>query len=199
MKNIFATLYNKLASINVVKVKEDKTIEVFNIVESVPDNTYQHGFAFGIDISLPAKFSFLVNFSKDVSGGALFNSEKFAVTNADGVVLAEIPPRNRWNFSFGNRNLFKTGISFNINYRYQLPATNFTSIINKSAKATPNQPFVDEFNIIDAQISKKIIPIKSIIKVGGTNLGGRLYQTTIDNPFIGTTYYIALLFDELLN
>lgn len=87
-----ATFLNKLSSINVVKIKEDKSTEVFNIVESFPDNSYQHGFAFSADFMLPAKFNFGLNYSKDVSNGALFNSETFAVISASGNILAEIPP-----------------------------------------------------------------------------------------------------------
>jgi iron complex outermembrane recepter protein len=194
-----ATFLNKLSSINVVKIKEDKSTEVFNIVESFPDNSYQHGLAFSADFMLPEKFSFGLNYSKDVSNNTLFGSESFVVVSANGNILAEIPPRDRWNFSFGNRNILKTGISFKVTYRYQSPASNFTSIVNKNAKATANQPFIDELNIIDAQVSGKIPMLKSILKIGGTNLGGKVYRTTIGNPYIGSTFYVSLLFDELLN
>ena len=194
-----ATFLNKLGSINVVKVNADKSTEVFNIVESYPDNTFQQGLAFSVKVGLPLKFFFSTNYSKDVSNSSLFSSENFAVINSLGNVLADIPPRNRWNFSVGNSNLFKTGISVNINYRFQSPASNFTSIVAKAAKSTQNQPFIPELNLFDAQISKKISSLKTILKLGGTNIGGSIYQTTIGNPYIGSTYYISLTFDELMN
>ena len=179
--------------------RSDKSTEVFNIVESYPDNTFQQGLAFSVKVGLPLKFFFSTNYSKDVSNGSLFSSENFAVINSLGNVLADIPPRNRWNFSVGNSNLFKTGISVNINYRFQSPASNFTSIVAKAAKSTQNQPFIPELNLFDAQISKKISSLKTILKLGGTNIGGSIYQTTIGNPYIGSTYYISLTFDELMN
>lgn len=147
-------------------------------------------------MGLPFKFYFTTNYSKDVSNNSLFSAENFAVINSLGNVLEDIPPRNRWNFSLGNGNLFKSGISLNISYRHQSPSSNFTSIV---AKANQNQPFVPALNLFDAQISKKISSLKTIIKLGGTNLGGDIYRTTIGNPYIGSTYYIALTFDELMN
>lgn len=192
-----STFLNKISSIDVIKVNPDKSTEVFNIVESFPDNTFQHGLAFSMNVRLPLNCYFTTNYSKDVSNSSLFSAENFAVTNSLGNVLADIPPRNRWNFSLGNSNLFKTGISLNISYRHQSPSSNFTSIVAKAAKATQNQPFIPALNLFDAQISKKISSLKTIVKLGGTNLGGDIYRTTIGNPYIGSTYYISLTFDEL--
>jgi iron complex outermembrane recepter protein len=194
-----STFINKIGSINVVKVNPDKSTEVFNIVESYPDNTFQHGLAFSVKVGLPLKFYFTTNYSKDVSNSSLFGTENFAVINTIGNVLEEIPPRNRWNFSLGNSNLFNTGINFNISYRHQSPSSNFTSIVAKAAKATQNQPFIPELNLFDAQISKKISSLKTIVKLGGTNIGGDIYRTTIGNPYVGSTYYVSLTFDELMN
>lgn len=110
-------------------------------------------------MGLPFKFYFTTNYSKDVSNNSLFSAENFAVINSLGNVLEDIPPRNRWNFSLGNGNLFKSGISLNISYRHQSPSSNFTSIV---AKANQNQPFVPALNLFDAQISKKISSLKQL-------------------------------------
>ena len=140
-----------------------------------------------------------INYSKNVSNNTLFTTERFSVTNAKGDILAEIPPRDRWNMSLSNKNVFKTGISFNVSYRYQSPATNFTPLVPSAAKGSPNQPFIPEYSIIDAQISKKISSLKTILKIGGTNIGGSIYRTTIGNPYIGSMFYVSLTFDELMN
>jgi len=52
---------------------------------------------------------------------------------------------------------------------------------------------------LDAQISRKISSIKSIVKLGGTNLTGKLYTTGWANPSVGAMYYVSITFDELLN
>jgi iron complex outermembrane recepter protein len=59
--------------------------------------------------------------------------------------------------------------------------------------------FIPQFNTLDAQISKKLPSIKSILKVGGTNIMGNNYFTGWGNPTIGSMFYIGLTFDELLN
>lgn len=51
----------------------------------------------------------------------------------------------------------------------------------------------------DAQVSKKISSIKSIVKIGGTNIGNKLYTTGWGNPSVGGMYYVSIMFDELLN
>jgi hypothetical protein len=52
---------------------------------------------------------------------------------------------------------------------------------------------------IDAQVSWKVPSIKSIIKVGGTNIGGNPYIQAFGSASIGSMYYVAITFDELLN
>jgi iron complex outermembrane recepter protein len=194
-----STYPNKTGSINVIKIKPDQTTELFNIVQNYPDNTYQHGLAASIEYALPAKFNLRANYSRDVVNAHLLKAETSPVVSANGTILDEIPPRSRWNISLGNSNLFKTGISFNVSVRHQAPALNFTSIVPKNARATSNQPFLPAQTIVDAQLSKKIHSLKSLLKIGTNNLLGTTYRTTIGNPYIGRLLYVSLIFDELLN
>ena len=58
---------------------------------------------------------------------------------------------------------------------------------------------IPAYSTFDAQVSKRVPAIKSIVKLGGTNIGNKLYTTSWGNPSVGGLYYISLLFDELLN
>jgi len=40
--------------------------------------------------------------------------------------------------------------------------------------------------------------MKSVFKIGGTNLGGNDYRTNFGAPFIGQMYYVSITFDEFL-
>jgi hypothetical protein len=40
--------------------------------------------------------------------------------------------------------------------------------------------------------------MKTVVKIGGTNIGGGDYRTNLGSPFVGQTYYISLTFDEFL-
>jgi outer membrane cobalamin receptor len=51
---------------------------------------------------------------------------------------------------------------------------------------------------VDAQVSYKVTSIKTLVKVGGTNILGGDYRTNLGGPFIGQQYYISLTFDEFL-
>jgi iron complex outermembrane receptor protein len=45
----------------------------------------------------------------------------------------------------------------------------------------------------------KVPVIKSIIKLGGTNLFGKSYIQAYGSPNVGSTYYVSITFDQLLN
>ena len=49
-----------------------------------------------------------------------------------------------------------------------------------------------ETYVIDAQMNYAIPSLKSIIKVGATNLGGDEYQSAVGTGNIGSQYYISL-------
>jgi outer membrane cobalamin receptor len=57
---------------------------------------------------------------------------------------------------------------------------------------------VPEFGVVDAQVSYKISSMKTMVKLGGTNLFGGDYRTNFGGPFVGQMYYISLTFDEFL-
>jgi iron complex outermembrane receptor protein len=56
---------------------------------------------------------------------------------------------------------------------------------------------VPAYGVVDAQISY-LTPLKTVVKIGGTNIGGGDYRTNFGAPFIGQTYYVSLTFDNLL-
>ena len=98
-------------------------------------------------------------------------------------------PRYRLNFGFSNRNVYKN-IGFALNWRWQ------EEFLWESAAGTG---LIPSYNSLDAQVSYKWDDIKTIVKLGGTNILNNYYQTGFANPRIGGLYYISLTFDELLN
>ena len=55
------------------------------------------------------------------------------------------------------------------------------------------------YGVIDAQVNYKVSSIKTIVKLGATNVGGPDYRTNFGSSFIGQTYYVSLIFDEIMN
>jgi len=97
-------------------------------------------------------------------------------------------PTNRYSVGVGNRKITKN-LGLNVNFRYQ------DSFWWESSYGVGTIP---AYGVLDAQVSYKMSPIKSVIKIGGTNLGGADYRTNIGAPFIGQMYYVSLTFDEFL-
>lgn len=148
------------------------------------------GWAIGLDYLLPGNYALGAN----VSSNYLTNKDQIPV----GFVTGFNTPKYRYNLSFGNRNVARTNIGFNVVWRHQDSFVWESSFANTQATAR-QQTIIPAYGTLDAQISKKISSLKSIIKIGGTNLTGKLYTQSWGNPSVGSMYYISLNFDELLN
>ncbi len=97
-------------------------------------------------------------------------------------------PKNRGSIGISNRKIFKN-FGASINYRYQ------TAFLWESSYGTWNVP---EFGVLDAQVSYAVSSLKSVFKLGATNLGGGDYRTNLGAPYVGQQYYISVTFDEFL-
>jgi outer membrane receptor protein involved in Fe transport len=148
------------------------------------------GWAIGLDYLLPGNYTIGAN----VSSNYLMDKENIPV----GFVTFFNTPKYRYNVSFGNRNIAGSNFGFNVVYRRQDSFLWEGSFGNAVATAR-QQTIIPAYGTLDAQISKKVPSIKSILKVGGTNLLGTLYTQSWGNPLVGSMYYVSLNFDQLLN
>jgi outer membrane receptor protein involved in Fe transport len=51
---------------------------------------------------------------------------------------------------------------------------------------------IPAFGTLDAQVNYKIPSVKSVIKIGGSNILNKYYYSAFGNPRIGAIYYISL-------
>lgn len=110
-------------------------------------------------------------------------------------------PDYRFNLGFGKRITSGSKFGFNINFRHQnafLWEASFNQPTTTGIGFFTNTT-VPAINNIDAQVSMKLPSMKSILKVGGTNIGGKPYMQAYGSAFVGSMYYVSLSFDELLN
>ena len=91
-------------------------------------------------------------------------------------------PNHQVKLSIGNPEVFKN-FGFNVDGRYKGEYLWESSIANA---------VMPETYVIDAQMNYAIPSLKSIIKVGATNLGGDEYQSAVGTGNIGSQYYISL-------
>lgn len=98
-------------------------------------------------------------------------------------------PNNRFSVTLSNRELFKN-FGFSASFRWQE---------SFQWESSFGDWLVPEFGVFDAQVNYKFESLKTIVKIGGQNIGGGDYRTNSGAPFVGQQYYISLTFDEFLN
>lgn len=94
-------------------------------------------------------------------------------------------PEVRYNLGLGNKEVFKN-VGFNVNYRWQ------DKFYWNSSFASGDVP---SFTTIDAQVNLKVPSVKSMIKIGGSNLLNKYYFTSYGNPAVGALYYIGITYN----
>ncbi len=107
----------------------------------------------------------------------------------DGLQASFNTPEWRFNLKIANRKV-TDNLGFNIQYKWQ------DAFLWESSFG---EGIVPSFGSLDAQVSYKFEDLKSILKVGGSNILNERYTTSFGNPRVGSLYYIAISFDEFLN
>lgn len=154
---------------------------VYSAYVNSPEDVNSYGVSLGITYSLPKYY-------------ALNGSYSFATFDDNSGVNSQVrtafnTPENKFTVGIGNRKVTKN-FGFNINFRWQ------EKFLWQSDFGSWNVP---EFGVLDAQLSYKVPSIKTIFKLGGTNLAGNDYRTNLGGPFVGQQYYLSLTFDEFFN
>lgn len=90
-------------------------------------------------------------------------------------------PKHKVKASFGNTALFKN-FGFNVNYRWS------DSYFWEASFADGDIP---AFTVLDAQINYSVPSIKSVFKVGGSNILGDEYFSAIGTGNVGSIYYVS--------
>ncbi len=194
-----------IGATTLIKPTSATTREVYSISTNYGKDIKTQGFGLGIDYTLPKSFQVGFNVSNNTlnTGGVkLFSTEPNKNTLDDGFQAGFNTPKYRYNVSFGNRNIGRSGWGFNIVWRHQDEFEWQSSIGNPNINISSdsrNRPIIPAYGTLDAQISKKISPIRSILKIGGTNILQKEYTTGWANPTVGSMFYVGLTFDEFLN
>ncbi len=165
------------------------SLNYFSFPSNVDNEVVTNGWGLGIDYDLGNRWALGTNVS--------YNAVKDNGGLAD-YQLGFNTPNYRTNVSLGNRNIGNSGWGFNATWRYQDQFVWQSSIVNQVVNQQ-QLSVIPAFATFDMQVSKKVAEIKSIIKVGGTNIGGATYSTGWANPLVGSIYYVSITFDELLN
>jgi len=132
------------------------------------------GFGIGVVKKLPRNFEVTANYNyaqfdfdqaKDPSFEAGFNT-----------------PKHRVKLGIGNENLFKN-FGFNVSGRWNSEYLWQSTFVDGT---------IDAATVIDAQINYGIPKLKSVLKIGASNIGSHEYQQVLGAGLIGQQYFASL-------
>lgn len=182
--NAYFTTYQDFIGGQIVAVKlptshQGKPVpagSLYSVYNNSLENVTSMGAGLGFTYSLPRNFS--------INGS--YSYATFEATETADFRAGFNTPENKFNVGLSNRKLFNN-FGFNVNFRWQ------EGFLWQSSYGEWNVP---EFGVIDAQINYKLSALRSMVKIGATNLGGGDYRTNLGAPFVGQMYYLSLTFDE---
>ncbi len=148
----------------------------FSISVNSPNTVHTKGFGIGMDYLLRNNYSIGANLSSDVIDNPDPNFATYFNT-----------PKYRANIGFANSG-FGHNKLFGFSGQWRWQDAYFT-------EADFKQGNVAAFSTIDAQVSYKLAKIKSLIKLGGTNILNHYYITAYGNPSIGALYYVSFAYN----
>ncbi|GGD65453.1 hypothetical protein GCM10011514_31880 [Emticicia aquatilis] len=169
------------------------TRSAYSRVANSKEKITANGFAISGNYSLSKGFNVGVNYAQNnLKGFTASPEQQYAGYNT---------PKNRYNLSFGKRLNSGDKFGFNVNLRHQdefVWQASFNQPTTTGVASFTNT-IVPAVTTFDAQVSYKLASMKSIIKLGGTNIGGKPYIQAFGSAAVGSMYYVAITFDELLN
>lgn len=151
----------------------------YQLYTNVNETVKSQGFVFGFDYSLPNNFLLSTN----------YNWNELITDREEDFIFDFNTPEHKVNVSLGNRRLTDL-LGFRLTWRWQ-DEFDWTSSF-----ASATVPAVSTF---DAQISYKVPNLKSVVKVGGSNIGNNRHVLNAGGPNLGAIYYVSLTFDQFLN
>jgi outer membrane receptor protein involved in Fe transport len=154
------------------------TSSSYSIVTNSTAIVKTYGWGIMLDYLLPKQFNLLL---------AVYSDE---ITDIPTTFTSGFnTPKYRVNAGLSNSGFGKNKLwGFNLTFRWQdefLYERDFATGIVKA------------FSTIDAQVNYKLLKIKSVIKLGATNLTNQYYQNAFGNPMIGGLYYISYAYNLL--
>lgn len=145
----------------------------FSVPVNLAGNVKSYGGAFGVDYQ-SGKWNY--------NGNASYNKIGDTPAEFDNNFNT---PEWRFNLGVGNREIAKN-LGFNVQYRWQ------DEFLWNSTFA---RGIVPSYSTFDAQINLKVPSVKSMIKLGGSNILNKYYATSFGNPEVGAIYYIGFTYN----
>ncbi len=178
----FQNTYNGfLAQQNLVMNPGEKNEQRFQTTISLDKPITSYGWAIGADFSAGKGYI--------LRGNIAYNGIEEIDEEQRGFETRFNTPDYRLNLGISNRNAYNN-IGFSANWRWQ------NSFYWQSAFGNAKIP---SFSTLDMQVSYKVTSLKSLFKLGGSNILNQYYTTSFGASQVGGLYYVSWTFDQFLN
>jgi outer membrane receptor protein involved in Fe transport len=170
------TVLQSRGSYNPMNLLFESSRIAYSISTNAPGEVTVKGWGASADFLLPKNFTIGANLYSDEIGDlpagfvSYFNTSKY-----------------RANLTFAN-----SGFGTNNRYGFNLVYRTVSDFFYEGTFGTGQMP---GYKTLDGQVSYKFPAIKSIVKVGGTNLLNKYYRTGWGNPSIGGLYYVSFAYN----
>lgn len=155
---------------------------LFQLYTNASDRVTSQGATLGLTFLLPRGYTV----------GTNGTWASFDLRNANpNDIPAFNTPTYRTTVTAGNSAIGGGNLGFNVAWRWQ-DAFEWTSTFNQLRPGP-----VPAYSIVDAQVSYKMVPLKTTVKLGANNLFNNQVYQAFGSPTIGGVYYVSLTFNQL--
>ena len=168
--NVFGTEQEQQLAVAAVANGDSRTYQTYT---NSPEELTSYGANIGVDTKIGG-FNVGVNYTYNL----LEDAEEL---RARGIRTNFNTPEHRFKASLGHTELFKN-FGFGINYRWS---------DDYFWEASFQDGDIDSFSVLDAQVNYAVPSIKSVFKLGGSNILNEEYVTAFGTGNIGAIYYIT--------
>ncbi len=172
--NVITPYYGALGSVQSFAALANGDRRVFQVYTNSKEPITSRGFGVGLSKKV----------YKDFELGANYNYAEFTFNqdNDPGFKPSFNTPKHKVKASFGNSKLFKN-FGFNTNVRWNTEYLWQSSFVDG---------VVPEHTVFDAQINYAIPSMKTVLKLGGTNIGGKDYIQVYGAGSIGRQWFASI-------
>ena len=146
---------------------------------SYPENSTEDVKAIGWGVGGEYQARGGYNFRANVSGDELRDVPA-------GLITFFNTPKVRFNVGVGNDGIAKGPWGFNFVYRWQDEV---------EWQGTFAAGTIPSFGTLDGMVSYKFPKIRSIVKLGASNLLNKYYYSALGNPYVGGVYYVSFAYN----
>lgn len=178
-QNVIVPLYGSVTDGSAIPSFVTDDFEFYNIATNSEADVNSYGALVGLSYKIFDNYDLGVNYT--------YAKESVENMGDEDFVSEFNTPEHKFKASFGNRNLFDN-FGFNTSVKWS------DSFVWNDAFGSST---ISAFTVFDAQVNYRFPSIKSVLKIGATNIGGQEYFGALGTAGIGSQYYIGLTINNL--